>query len=206
MSARTIIVGLIVLLAIYLCFLLLRYLRLGRPSRKTSPSLQFREPSLPVAARDPLADDDMADARVSLGGRDPLAAVYGRTEPDDHDGEDDDADNSIQAAVERQRPRPPAEPDASSFGFDALLEVRQMRHIIDGLKARLDSQDAYIHQLQEQIDKMRASQRVAPQYGEAVALARDGYDALSIAERCGISVSEAEMVRSLANPDPKDDQ
>ncbi|MDQ8022698.1 MAG: DUF2802 domain-containing protein [Moraxellaceae bacterium] len=203
MSARTIIVGLIVLLAIYLCFLLLRYLRIGRPSRKTASPLQFREPVVPPSASDPYPDDGVEDATVSLGNRDPLAAVYAQAQVDDEgDGNDDgDTDNSIQAAVERQRLRPPAEPDASSFGFDALLEVRQMRHIIDGLKARLDSQDAYIHQLQEQVDKLRASQRVAPQYGEAVALARDGYDALSIAERCGISVSEAEMVRSLANPD-----
>jgi len=52
--------------------------------------------------------------------------------------------------------------------------------------------------LRRELSDLRAATQVSPFYSEAVALARRGYDAQAIAERCGISVAEAEMVRSLS--------
>lgn len=62
-----------------------------------------------------------------------------------------------------------------------------------------------LHQLREQLTELRAeverlksSRNVSPQYGDAVMLAQQGMDAHSIAERCGIAVAEAELVRALS--------
>lgn len=98
----------------------------------------------------------------------------------------------------RQMPRPPAEPDASAFGFDALLEVRQMRHLIDEMRFTLQDQRRDIDALRETLAELRAANQVSPAYSEAVALAQRGYEAHAIAERCGISVAEAQLVRSLS--------
>lgn len=199
MSARTLVIALIIALAIYLLWQVLRYLRLRNPKSKSKVKgpLGFNEPHLP-------GDEDDSDAHVSLSM--PTVPVddpdddFTRFAPDALD--DERMTSSIQHAVERRGPRPPAEPDASSFGFDALLEMRQMRHLVDTLRARMDTQHEEIERLRNAVEALQASQRIAPLYSEAVALARRGHDAQSIAERCGISVSEAELVRALAaNPE-----
>ncbi|OIP08228.1 MAG: hypothetical protein AUK49_12415 [Betaproteobacteria bacterium CG2_30_68_42] len=51
--------------------------------------------------------------------------------------------------------------------------------------------------LREEVSALRVARGAAPQYGEAMALAHSGLDAEAIAERCGISVAEAELVRSI---------
>ena len=52
--------------------------------------------------------------------------------------------------------------------------------------------------LHEEVRLLKAARNVSPQYGEAVALAQRGLGAAQIAERCGISVAEAEMVCALS--------
>jgi hypothetical protein len=53
--------------------------------------------------------------------------------------------------------------------------------------------------LREELADMQASRRVSPQYADAMALARRGFDAQGIADHCGIARGEAELVLSLAN-------
>ena len=55
--------------------------------------------------------------------------------------------------------------------------------------------------LREQVGQLRAARGVAPQYGDAMALAESGLDAPAIAARCGISVAEAELIRALGRSD-----
>jgi hypothetical protein len=55
-------------------------------------------------------------------------------------------------------------------------------------------------QLREETRRVRAARGVAPQYGEAMALAESGLEAPAIAARCGISVAEAELIRALGQP------
>lgn len=52
--------------------------------------------------------------------------------------------------------------------------------------------------LRQEISQVRALRSVAPQYGDAVGLAQQGMTADAIAERCGISVGEAELILALA--------
>jgi len=69
----------------------------------------------------------------------------------------------------------------------------------DGLEAELNELRTQVTYLQEEVGKLKAARTVSPQYGEAVALAQQGLDVAIIAERCDISVAEAELVRALSN-------
>ncbi len=116
--------------------------------------------------------------------------------------EDDDASivslsSRPQAEPAARAPRP-REPDASGFGFEALLEVRQMRHLIDDLQSQQGRLVKEVARLREELSAVRAASRVAPAYAEAVSMVQSGLDAQAIAERCGISVAEAELVRALS--------
>ncbi|GAB4164907.1 MAG: hypothetical protein Fur0039_00270 [Rhodocyclaceae bacterium] len=63
---------------------------------------------------------------------------------------------------------------------------------------RIAALERALEQLREDLGALRAARGAAPRYGEAMELARSGIDAEGIASRCGISVAEAELVRSLA--------
>ena len=185
MSARTLVIALIAALAAYLLWQLFQYLRL-RASAKPKSGLNFSEPHIAGGSHTD-TDEDEDGAYGSLS-----AQTIPVDDPDDAPAA------QTYAPSPRAAPRPPAEPDASQFGFDALLEMRQMRHLVDTQRARLDNQAEEIDRLRHAVDALQAAQHVAPLYSEAVALARRGHDADAIAERCGISVSEAELVRALS--------
>jgi hypothetical protein len=67
-----------------------------------------------------------------------------------------------------------------------------------GIEAELAELRGEIAALKEKVSLIEAARNVAPQYGEAVALAQKGLAAREIAERCAISVAEAEMVCALS--------
>lgn len=80
-------------------------------------------------------------------------------------------------------------PDASRFGEQLFrssveAELERMRGEVTGLK--------------ETIAQLKAARRVSPQYNEAMALAQRGMDKQNIAEECGISIGEAELVLALS--------
>jgi len=84
------------------------------------------------------------------------------------------------------------------------LEVQQLRRDIGQLRTEIDTQRREIGRLAGELGELRdtvagveATQRVSPQYNEAVMLARRGLSAEAVAERCGISVAEAALVRSM---------
>lgn len=90
------------------------------------------------------------------------------------------------------RPQPPApvwKQDPTQFG-------QQM--VKTGIEAELAELRGEIAALKEEVSLLKAARNVSPQYGEAVALAQKGMAAQQIAERCGISVAEAEMVCALS--------
>ncbi len=118
------------------------------------------------------------------------------SEGDDDEGDDDEGDVDTQL---------PATADAVDESFGLALEIRQLRRDVAQLREESDAQRAEIAQLREvldgqvqQLEAARAAQRVSPIYGEALSLAQRGMAAEVIAERCSISVAEAELVQSLA--------
>lgn len=73
-------------------------------------------------------------------------------------------------------------------------EVARQRDILAGLNeevARLRED------LGEQVAQVQAAQHISPIYGDAMQMAASGYDALQIADRCGIARAEAELVAAL---------
>jgi len=88
-------------------------------------------------------------------------------------------------------PPPAPQQEAEPPRFEAELgrsqlerEVRQLREEVASLRAELD--------------EMKAASRVSPQYADAMALAQRGLTAQDVADRCGISLAEAELVWALA--------
>jgi len=100
-----------------------------------------------------------------------------------------------------ERPQPSARHD----GFQVELEVQQLRRDVAELRAELAEQrrevaslTARLHAQHEQFHGGVAKAGGSPEYDEALVFARRGLDVEAIAERCGITVAEAALVRALA--------
>lgn len=90
------------------------------------------------------------------------------------------------------RPQPPApvwKQDPTQFG-------QQM--VKTGIETELAELRGEMAALKEEVSLLKAARNVSPQYGEAVAMAQKGMAPQQIAERCDISVAEAEMVCALS--------
>lgn len=195
MSLQVIVYAAICLLLAYISGLLLRYVWLGiRGARKTRRHDSFLDE---VSDRGGDPDDEGADEPVHsqiLGGE------PGNTFSSVHYDSASELPADALAEGPRTEPRLSrrAEPDGAAFGFDALLEVRQARMRLDELQQQHAALQKELGDLREEVAELRALSQVSPVYGEAVNLARRGYDPQLIAERCGISVAEAELVQSLS--------
>lgn len=91
---------------------------------------------------------------------------------------------------------PPPPEEQGSDERIALLEkqLHQMRDDLAALRAELM---VVREETKQRVERVQASQNVAPIYGDAMQLAMAGYDASAIAERCGVARAEAELVVAL---------
>jgi hypothetical protein len=162
-----------------------------------------------AAAARPADDARAASSQVAPPPASPLAR---------DDGAVQDGDGDTDVLVFDARPHPPSSPRASPAApaprsaaapagdeFQPTLALQQLRRELAQLRAELaaqreqfDAVRADLRTMQEQLDAALASQGVSPEYNEALVFARRGLDAEAISERCGISMAEAELVRSLA--------
>jgi hypothetical protein len=83
----------------------------------------------------------------------------------------------------------PVAPDAVGFAT---------RQFMRGVEAELEQVRAELAELREEVAHLKAARQTSPHYAEAMSLAGDGADVQTVADRCGISVAEAELVRALA--------
>ena len=67
-----------------------------------------------------------------------------------------------------------------------------------GVEAELQQLRSEVAGLKENLAQLKAARRVSPQYNEAMQLAQRGMDVRDIADECGISMGEAELVLSLS--------
>ena len=67
-----------------------------------------------------------------------------------------------------------------------------------GVEAELQQLRSELAGLKENMAQLKAARRVSPQYNEAMQLAQRGMDVRDIANECGISLGEAELVLSLS--------
>jgi hypothetical protein len=97
----------------------------------------------------------------------------------------------------------PAKPGEDRFQLE--LEVQQLRRDLAQLRAEFADQRRELSELgasvnaqRDQLEAGLANQGVSPEYNEALVFARRGLGVEAIAERCGITLAEAELVVSLA--------
>jgi len=109
---------------------------------------------------------------------------------------------AVQLAPESLTQADPAQSRTEREAFDALVELARLRFQVEALEAsntELRDELANLREtLSADIAALRNARSVSPQYGEAVVLAQRGLETDAIAERCGISISEAELVAALA--------
>lgn len=86
-------------------------------------------------------------------------------------------------------PEPETEHDGASFGAELARShlERELRQLKDEVTV-----------LRNEIAALKAARSVSPQYEDAMALAQRGLTAQDMADRCGISLAEAELVWALA--------
>ncbi len=89
---------------------------------------------------------------------------------------------------------PPAHLAQEAFMRGVEIELAQMREELDALRGEFAALREEMHR---DVAQMRASHSVSPLYSDAMQMAMTGYGAEVIAERCGISRAEAELVASL---------
>ncbi len=74
-------------------------------------------------------------------------------------------------------------------------EVQRLRREVEHLRAETAH-------LAEEIRYLKTARNVSPLYSEAMTLAQQDVSAAGIADRCGISIGEAELVAALARGEP----
>lgn len=92
--------------------------------------------------------------------------------------------------------KPGAPPSVAAPIDDAPLRGLQTELV--GIRAQLDALQAGFDALRSEIEQIKAARAVSPQYNDALSLAQKGVAPESIAESCGISIGEAELVCALA--------
>lgn len=83
--------------------------------------------------------------------------------------------------------------------FAATLAVSEM-------EAELRQLRAEVEHLRQELSELKQAPRISPLYADAAALAHRGFDARGVAEECGISVAEAELVLAMSKDDKNFDQ
>lgn len=99
----------------------------------------------------------------------------------------------------KQEPKPAkeaSEPESALAAGQASAFGEQLFR--SGVEAELQQLRGEVAALKEELKLMKAARRVSPQYNEAMMLAQRGRDAQDIADQCGISVGEAELVLALS--------
>ena len=102
------------------------------------------------------------------------------------------SDESPEDVMAWSEPPAPLVNEALMLGVES--DLTQMREELGALRGELS---ALREELRHETAQMRASQTVSPLYSDAMQMAVTGYGADMIAERCGISRAEAELVASL---------
>ncbi len=199
--------------AIYLMFMLLRLIQVGRQRRPVqparhaseaperietvSPSRQRLEPGPdaapaptppPVASRSALAAyaEAMEDAP-------PVEAFAVRPAPtfewDDVKELFGEEPESL-AAVAQNAPR--------SDGFGESLVAHLARTEVTEVEVEIQRMRDEMERMRREMEDLRTMRRVSPQYAEAMELAQRGLTAQDVADQLGISLGEAELVHALS--------
>lgn len=84
---------------------------------------------------------------------------------------------------------PPPSPPPTEFA---------LRQFMRGVEGELEQLRDEVEALREEVAHLKTLHQTSPHYAEAMSMAGQGADPRSVAEQCGISLSEAELVLALA--------
>lgn len=157
-------------IGVYVAIMLLRLLRIGK-QKVGHLDLPNHAPTL-FGAADPASSDSPAEAAVATT---EYELPFHFSPP------------STSAAV----PPEPSQGIPSGITFAETLGASRFEQEVRQLRAEVAA-------LREELLDLQAAHRVAPQYADAMALARRGFDARGIADHCGIALGEAELIMALA--------
>jgi hypothetical protein len=85
----------------------------------------------------------------------------------------------------------PIAPAPQTSSFAATLAVTELESELRQLRDE-------VAQLRQELAELKEARRISPLYADAAALAHRGFDARGVAEECGISVAEAELVLAMS--------
>jgi hypothetical protein len=174
---RELVILAVVLAGIYLVIALLALTRIRRPPAQSAPSANVE----PGAAKD-LGPPFKAPPPGHVWAHPFLTPVHlpHRAPP---------ASAEVDLLIDELSTATPASPEPPTFAAtlaatELEAEVRQLR--------------AEVQQLRQELAEVQQARRISPLYADAAALANRGFDARGVAEECGISVAEAELVLAMS--------
>jgi hypothetical protein len=205
---REILLILILLVVLYMLWLIWRMRRIGRLPPPTP--VRRNEPSWRTEAHDGDDGDDDGNEEEALTyarprpRRNPFLSSEAKRDALHQDSavRQDDVvrqDNAIRQ--DRQ------ELAQQAFMAGVERELLQMREEMDALRGAFAALRSDMESLrdacEQEAQNLRMAQNASPLYSDAMQMAVLGHDAITIAERCGISRAEAELVVSLVKSKDK---
>jgi len=166
------------LTATYLVILLLRLVQLGRHKFAAD-----EEPTMETeAAASPPDEVEVEDEAPAVYARPFVRAAAAVREPEP------EPRPVLARAPEREAP--------PSFGSELArsqddTDARQLRSEVGRLRTEMTD-------LRQELSRMQATRNVSPQYTDAMTMAQRGLTAQDVADRCGISLGEAELIWALS--------
>lgn len=116
-------------------------------------------------------------------------------------------DEDLPEAELTYAPPPPVRaPQLPAGDFGAELARSQQDSEIRHLREEVAQLREEVGQLRAELADLNAARLVSPQYSDAMALAQRGLTAQDVADRCGISLGEAELVWALSRGPKNFDQ
>lgn len=198
-SLRDLILVVVVVAAVYLVVLLLRLSQLSR----RRPRFEHHEPlpdATPVATVSPLRQRGAAEPPVAraLSAYADQAAAPAAAPVASYEWHEVKSlfEAAEQPPVAQATPSPPPLPTSSQRGggFGESLAAHLARSEVEQEVQRMRDE---MERMRKEMEELRTTQHVSPQYADASELARRGLSAHDIAERLGISLAEAELVKAL---------
>lgn len=99
------------------------------------------------------------------------------------------------------------ETNPATLDFSEQLErsslERSLEFEVSHLRKETQQLRAEVTQLTVEVRQLKIVHNTSPMYAEAVTLAQQGLSTADIADRCGISLGEAELVAALAQSETK---
>lgn len=118
-------------------------------------------------------------------------------------------EKTVESVMENKLDNAVATPATSSAPLDFASQLarssmeRALQVEVEHLRQEMQQLRAEVAHLATELRQLKMIHNVSPVYAEAVTLAQQGVSTVDIADRCGISLGEAELVAALAKSEAR---